>query len=93
MTRDQANATAKQFEAIGGFSQVETHEFGWMSGKFEVHLRIINPRTGNRTLEIVKTPVGDKEARLIAKQARGKATERDKETLKLMRAERELDRS
>ena len=92
MTNEQANATAELFLKIGGFHKIEVEEFGWRSGNFLVNLWSINAKAGNRTLETVNHPVDEKEAKMIARAAKGKATARDKEALGRMAAERQMNR-
>ncbi len=84
-----ADQVAETFRAIGGFSKVEVQEFGFRTGDFRVELWNINPKSGNRNLETVREPVTAKEAALIARKAKGKATDRDKAALVRISAERE----
>lgn len=95
MTREQASEVAAMFREIGGFSSINVGqvggEFAAPTNPWNVELWCVNARAGNRNLEIVKTPVSAKEAKLIAKQAKGKANERDRAALNRMAAERAMD--
>lgn len=92
MTREQATRTAEFFKGMK-FSKVEVNEFGWNTGNWEVHLWCINPEAGNRNLEIVKDEVTtEKEAKLIAKKAKGKFSDRDREALHRIAVSKKMDR-
>lgn len=92
MTRDEANATASMFAGMG-FTNVDVDETGsYNSGNWEVVLWSINAAAGNRNSYAVRTPVTSaKEAKLIAKIAKGKATDRDREALSRIAAEKAND--
>lgn len=91
MTREQATEVATMFREIGGFTSVGINEFGFDSGVYRVELWSVNARAGNRNLEVVKDVVSAKEAKLIAKKAKGKATDRDRASLDRMAAERQIN--
>lgn len=101
MNRNQAIETAKVFETIGGFSKVEVDHRGFFDkltpeiendGNWVVWLWSVNAKAGNRNTERVDDqPATEKEYKLIAKNAKGKANERDREALNRIKAERELD--
>lgn len=89
------------FAKTGGFSKIEIEHFGFlaertseseMDGKWEVHLRTINPKTGNRSLEVVKEYTLEL-VPAIARKAAGKATAKDKEVFARMAAERTVNQS
>ncbi len=96
MTRDQAIAVQVIFRSIGGFSEVRLAVVGGEFGdqnSCQVELWSVNARAGNRNLTVVCDVVAEKEAKLIAKQAKGKASERDKAALSRIAAARAEERS
>lgn len=105
MTFNDAKKAAEMFRTIGGFAEVKVEHFGWVcwespeeteaaraDDKWYVELWSVNAKAGNRTLTRVDAlPSSDREAKLIAKAAKGKATERDRAAMARMRAEREVN--
>ncbi len=91
MTHESATAVAEIFRGLG-FGDVRLSEFGYEAGRWEVHIWIVNSRAGNRNLFVVDhVPASGREAAILAKQARGKASKADSEALSRMAAERALD--
>lgn len=97
MNRQQAIEVANLFREIGGFSEVRVDHRGFYStitpelendGRWEVQLWSVSAKAGNRNITKVEHAVEMKEAKLVAKQAKGKANERDKAALARMAAER-----
>lgn len=89
MNRNQANEMKAAFESIGGFSRVLVEHHGFAmgnsadnDGQWRVELWHVNERSGNRNLTCVREyTVNKKQIALIAKDAMGKATARDKAAL------------
>lgn len=101
MNYDDAVKTASMFREIGGFSEIRVDHRGFYSqrtpalendGKWTVELWSVNARAGNRNLFVVEHLPTEKEAKLLAKKAKGQATERDNQALSRMAAEREVNR-
>lgn len=101
MTYTQAQQMAEAFRAIGGFTEVKVDHHGFWSkrtpeleadGKWRVELWSVNPRAGNRNLEVVET-FDLASVPLLARKAKGQATARDKKALARIAAEREVNES
>jgi hypothetical protein len=100
MNFSQAMEAAEIFRAIGGFTKVEVEHPGFYSrqtpeiendGTWRVNLWCVNAKAGNKTVEFVTDAVTEKSAKLIAKVAKGKATDRDRAALSRMAAERAVN--
>lgn len=98
MTREQAKAMYEMFAAIGGCSRIDIKQGSEFDERdaptWHVELWSINPRTGNRSVTIVRTPAEAADltaAKRLIREARGEATARDRATLARIRAEREMN--
>lgn len=95
MNYSEANEIADVFRKIGGFSRVTVSHRGFLAtlteeaktdGKWTVELWVINPSTGNRSVELVDScTVAD--CPRIARKAKGKATAADMRAMARMGAE------
>lgn len=95
MTRSEAESAAKLF-ADQGFTRVQVEqrggEFADVTNPWVVRLWSVNPQAGNRNLHTVDSPVvGAKHAKLIAKIAKGKATQCDKDALHRIAVHNQMD--
>jgi hypothetical protein len=91
MTRETADRVVAKFQEIG-VSNAVAEEFGWNTGCYEVTIASKNSSTGNfHRHSIDREPKSEKEYTLIAKAAKGKASEKDLETLRLLSIERSVD--
>jgi len=95
MTRDEATAAAAMLAAAGCKGRIEVEGKGFYAGQFSgyvVNVWSSNPRTGNKTLYVVREPIAtEEEAKLHARTAAGKANDKDRETLARMAAERAVN--
>lgn len=101
MFREIGGFTKVEVEHRGSLDYVQGDPA--LSPEWMVRLWSINARAGNRNLTIVRDPISAtddappppkdlKEAKLIAKKAKGKATARDQKALGRMAAERAVNR-
>lgn len=91
MNYDDAKKVADQVTAIGGFSNVEVDHHGFyaalteavkVDGKWMVNLWRGCAAAGNRNLYSIRDlPRDEKHLKLLAKEAKGKATDRDRAAL------------
>lgn len=92
MTGETALRVVAKFREIGVNNAV-AEEFGWGTGCYSVVIKSVNAGTGNfHQHEIDAEPKSEKEYKLIAKAAKGKANAKDLATLSLMAAEAQIDR-
>lgn len=91
MNYDDAKKVAADVEAIGGFSQIEVDHHGFcgavteavkVDGKWRVNLWSFSARGGNRNLyAILSLPRDAKHLGMLVRDAKGKATARDRQAL------------